>query len=386
VHRVCVLALPDTIAFDLATPIEVLGRVRLPGGQPGYRVRVCGSEPTVGAGPLRLVVDQGLDALADADTIIVPGRYDPAAPVPVAALDALRAAAAAGTRIASICVGAFTLAAAGLLDRRRATTHWAAAERLRAAFPAVEVDPDVLYVDTGQFITSAGATAGVDMCLHLVRRDHGAAIAADASRQAVAPLHRDGGQAQFIVRPAARAAETGLGPVLDWLEVHAHEDLTLADVAARAGLSVRTLNRRFHEEIGRTPMQWVTAVRIRRAQELLEGTDHGVDRIAHLVGFASPAQFRIQFKRLSGVPPHAYRMTFHARPRIAASASPGAGVAGARGARSRREGDGVGVVGVGPVDGDEDRASADGHPAVRHHGRGADERVGGWHPLHPYVH
>lgn len=309
-HSVFVLALPDTIAFDLATPIEVLGRVRLPDGGPGYRVQVCGSEPMVDAGPLRLAVDHRLDAIESAGTVIVPGRYDPTAPVPAAALDALRAAAAAGTRIASICVGAFTLAAAGLLDHRRATTHWAAADRFRAAFPAVDVDPAVLYVDTGQFVTSAGATAGVDMCLHLVRRDYGAAVAADASRQAVAPLHRDGGQAQFIVRPGPDATAAGLDPVLRWLEVHAYEDLTLAGIAAEAGLSVRTLNRRFHEQTGHTPMQWVTARRIRRAQELLESTDHGVDRIAHLVGFASPAQFRLQFKRLSGVAPQAYRNTF----------------------------------------------------------------------------
>ncbi|WP_422769772.1 GlxA family transcriptional regulator [Plantactinospora sp. WMMC1484] len=318
-HTVAVLALPDTIAFDLATPIEVLGRVRLPGGRAGYRVVVCGSAPMVGAGPLRLAVDHGLDALAEADTVIVPGRYDPATPVPTEALAALRAAAATGTRIASICVGTFTLAAAGLLDGRRATTHWAAAEQLRTAFPTVQVDPEVLYVDTGQIITSAGATAGVDMCLHLVRRDHGAAVAADASRQAVAPLHREGGQAQFIVRPGADAAEIGLGALLQWLQANACERLTLADVAARAGLSARTLNRRFHEETGRTPMQWITAARVRRAQELLESTDHGVDRIAHLVGFASPAHFRLQFKRLSGVAPQAYRSTFRARPRAAAS-------------------------------------------------------------------
>ncbi|MDG4786300.1 helix-turn-helix domain-containing protein [Micromonospora sp. WMMD1102] len=266
------------------------------------------------AGPLWLAVEHGLDALASADTVIVPGRYDPAARLPAPALDALRAAAAAGTRIASICVGAFTLAAAGLLDHRRATTHWAAAPQLRTAFPAVRVDPEVLYVDTGQIVTSAGATAGVDMCLHLVRRDYGAAVAADASRQAVAPLHRDGGQAQFIVRPRAETARTGLDAVLEWLDAHALGEVSLADVAAQAGLSPRTLNRRFHEETGRTPMQWVTGVRIRRAQELLETTDHGVDRIANLVGFASPANFRVQFKRHSGVTPNAYRSTFRARP------------------------------------------------------------------------
>ena len=309
-HTVSVLALPGTIAFDLATPVEVLGRVRLSGGRPGYDVSVCGSEPMIDAGPVRLAVDRGLEALATADTIVVPGRIDPGAPVPAAALAALRAAAAAGTRIASICVGSFTLAATGLLDGRRATTHWAAADRLRAAFPAVDVDPEVLYVDTGQFLTSAGATAGVDLCLHLVRRDYGAAVAADASRLAVAALHRDGGQAQFIVRSGVPAAATGLAEVLRWLEAHADEPLSLAAVAARAGLSVRTLNRRFHAETGRTPMQWVNGVRIRRAQELLQSTDHGVDRIAHLVGFDSPAQFRVQFKRLSGVPPQTYRTTF----------------------------------------------------------------------------
>ena len=264
VHTVFILALPDTIAFDLATPIEVLGRVRLPGDRPGYRIQICGIEPFIEAGPLHLAVDHGLDALAHAETIVVPGRNDPAVPVPDAALNALRSSAATGTRIASISVGAFTHAAAGL---------------------------------------------------HLVRRDYGAAIAADASRLAVAPLHRDGGQAQYISRPNAHPAETGLATVLEWIETHAHEDLTLTVIAAHAGLSARTLNRRFHEQPGQTPIQWVTAVRIRRAQELLQTTDLGVDHIAHLVGFASPAHFRIQFKRLSGVAPHAYRATFRTAPR-----------------------------------------------------------------------
>jgi transcriptional regulator GlxA family with amidase domain len=309
VHRVVVLALPGTIAFDLATPLEVLGRARLATGRPAYRVEVCGTAPVVDAGPVRLATDQGLDALAGAGTVIVPGRHDPESPVPAAALDALRAAAAAGARLASICVGAFTLAATGLLDGRRATTHWAAAERFRAAFPAVRLDPGVLYVDSGQFVTSAGATAGVDMCLHLVRRDHGAAAAADASRLAVAPLHRDGGQAQFIARPAV-PADAGLAPVLRWLREHADRDLSLADVAAHAGLSVRTLNRRFRAEAGVTPMQWLAEARIRRAQELLETTDHGVDRIAHLAGFASPTNFRAQFKRACGVTPRVYRTSF----------------------------------------------------------------------------
>jgi transcriptional regulator GlxA family with amidase domain len=310
VHSVFVLALPDTIAFDLSTPIEIFGRVRLPGGQAGYQVRVCATEPVVTAGPLRLSADHGLDALAGAGTIVVPGRHDPSAPVPPAVVAALRTAAAAGTRLASICVGAFTLAAAGLLDGRRATTHWAAADEFRRAFPAVDLDPDVLYVDSGAIVTSAGATAGIDMCLHLVGRDYGAAVAADTARLAVAPLHRDGGQAQFIRRDGPRPAGPGLPELLDWIERNAHRPLSLDDLAAHAAVSIRTLNRRFHEQTGQTPMQWLNAVRVRRAQELLETTDHGVDRIADQVGFGSPANFRAQFKRVSGLAPQAYRTTF----------------------------------------------------------------------------
>jgi transcriptional regulator GlxA family with amidase domain len=190
-HTVAVLALPDVIAFDLATPIEVFGRARLPDGRGAYRVVVCGAAPTVAAGPLRISVDSGLDETLRADTIIVPGRNDITWPTPTPILDTLRAAAAAGTRIASICVGAFTLAEAGLLDGRRATTHWLAADAFAARFPKVQVDPDVLYVDGGDVLTSAGAAAGLDLCLHLVRRDHGVAVAADASRLAVSPAtHR----------------------------------------------------------------------------------------------------------------------------------------------------------------------------------------------------
>ena len=310
-HTVVVLALPDAIAFDVTTPVEVFGRVRLPDGGPGYRVEVCAAEPVVTAGPLRLMADRGLDALAGAGTIVVAGRNDPAAATPEPVTAALRAAARAGTRIASICVGAFTLAAAGLLDGRRATTHWAAAGLFRTLFPGVELDPAVLYVDTGQVVTSAGATAGVDMCLHLVGRDHGAAVAAQASRMAVAPLHRDGGQAQFIGR-ADVPADPGLGPLLHWIEENAHRELSLAAVADRAGLSVRTLNRRFHAETGGTPMQWLTGVRVRRARELLETTAYGIDRVAHQAGFPSPTNFRVHFKRLTGVTPQAYRSTFRA--------------------------------------------------------------------------
>ena len=316
-HTVAVMALPDSIAFDLSTAVEVFGRVRLADGRAGYRVLVCGTEPVVTAGPLRIATDHGLDALADADTIVVPGRNDVGAETPAGVLEALRAAVHAGTRIASICSGAFTLAAAGLLEGKRATTHWVAADLFRATFPGVHVDADVLYVDEGQVLTSAGASAGLDLCLHMVQLDYGAAVATDAARLAVAPLHRSGGQAQFILRnraEAKRIAErTELDDVLAWIEEHANRDLTLRDVAAYAVVSVRTLNRRFQAETGQTPMQWVTGVRVRHAQQLLETTSHGVELIGREVGFSSAANFREQFRRLTGVAPQSYRNTFRER-------------------------------------------------------------------------
>ena len=316
-HTVAVLALPDTIAFDLCTATETFGRVMLPSGEPGYRVLVCGAEPIVTAGPMRIGTDHGIDAVAEADTIVVPGRNDATVATPGGVLRALKAAYATGTRIASICTGAFTLAEAGLLDGRRATTHWLAADVFRATFPAVHLDPDVLYVDEGQVLTSAGASAGLDLCLHMVAGDYGAAVAAHAARLAVAPLHRSGGQAQFILRntaPAKHIAErTELDDVLGWIEQQAHQDLTLRDIADRATMSIRTLNRRFQAETGQTPMQWVTGVRVRHAQQLLESTAHGVEKIGRDVGFSSPANFREQFRRLTGVPPQSYRNAFRDR-------------------------------------------------------------------------
>ncbi|MCV7302581.1 helix-turn-helix domain-containing protein [Mycobacterium barrassiae] len=316
-HVIVVLALPDTIAFDVATPIEAFGRVRLPSGAAGYRVLVCGSQPEVSAGPMRIATDHGLEALVEADTIVVPGVNDVSVDAPDEVLAALRAAHAGGTRIASICTGAFTLAATGLLNGRRATTHWIATDLFRARFPAVDLDPDVLYVDEGQVLTSAGASAGLDLCLHMIARDYGAAVAADASRLAVAPLHRSGGQAQFILRNQAAvkhiAERTELDDVLAWIEQEAHSDLTLHDIAARASVSVRTLNRRFQAETGQTPMQWLTGVRVRHAQQLLESTAYGVERIGREVGFTSPANFREQFRRLTGVAPLNYRNTFRER-------------------------------------------------------------------------
>jgi transcriptional regulator GlxA family with amidase domain len=316
-HTVAVVALPDVIAFDLTTAVELFGRVVLPSGEPGYRVLVCGTEPVVTAGPMRIATDHGIGELASADTIVVPGRNDVTVGSAAEVLRALKSAYAAGTRIASICSGAFTLAEAGLLDGKRATTHWLAADSFRAAHPAVDLDADVLYVDEGQVLTSAGASAGLDLCLHMVARDYGAAVAADAARLAVAPLHRSGGQAQFILRNRAPAkhiaARTELDDVLAWIEQDAHRDLTLRELAERAAMSVRTLNRRFQAETGQTPMQWVTGVRVRHAQQLLESTMYGVEKIGRDVGFSSPANFREQFRRLTGVAPQGYRNSFRDR-------------------------------------------------------------------------
>ncbi|SFJ10083.1 Transcriptional regulator GlxA family, contains an amidase domain and an AraC-type DNA-binding HTH domain [Amycolatopsis sacchari] len=310
-HTVAVLALEDVIPFDLSTPIEVFSRTRLPGGGPAYRVLVCGASPSVAAGAFTLQPGHGLEALAEADTIILPGTANPARPVPDDVLDALRQAAARGSRIASICSGAFILAATGLLDGLRATTHWFAAGVFAQRYPAVDLDPDVLYVDNGQFLTSAGAAAGLDLCLHLIRRDHGSAVAAEAARLSVMPLEREGGQAQFIVHdqpPVPRGSV--LEPLLRWLEDNAERDLALEDMAAHAGMSTRTLNRRFREQTGTTPVQWLHRIRVRRAQHLLETTDDPVDRIAGAVGFGSSTAFRDRFKRVVGTSPQRYRAAF----------------------------------------------------------------------------
>jgi transcriptional regulator GlxA family with amidase domain len=312
VHSIAVLAEPDVIAFDLAIALETFGRVRLASGEPGYRVRVCGCEPVVAAGPIGITTEFGLDELADADTIIVPGRSDVTTEVRDDVVVALKAAHSNGIRIASICTGAFTLAAAGILDGKRATTHWLAAEAFAAAHPGVRLDADALYVDEGELLTSAGASAGLDLCLHMVARDYGSAVAADAARMAVTPLHRTGGQAQFIVRNR-RESNTELDGVLAWIENNAHLPLTLDDIARHASTSVRTLNRSFKRETGQTPMQWVNGVRIRHAQELLEATDDGIESISRRVGFTSATNFREQFRRMAGVSPQNYRSIFNDR-------------------------------------------------------------------------
>lgn len=325
-HTVAVLALDGVIPFDLSAPIDAFGWARLPDGREAYRVRVCSASGSgeVDAGAFSLRAPYGLEALAEADTIVLPGVQKPPDELPPGVAEALRAAAANGTRIASICVGAFLLAATGLLDGLRATTHWLAAADLAERYPKVTVDPNVLYVDNGQFLTSAGAAAAMDMCLHMIRRDHGSAVAAQAARMSVMPLEREGGQAQFIVQdqPPAPAGAT-LEPLLRWLSDHCGRDLTLDDIAAHAGMSTRTLNRRFREQTGTTPLQWLHRARVRRAQHLLETTAHPVERIATQCGFGSPTAFRERFRRVVGTSPVGYRRAFRSKQEPTAPAQGG---------------------------------------------------------------
>lgn len=312
-HTVAVLALDDVVPFDLSTPIEVFARIRLADGSAPYRVVVCGPTPTVDAGAFAVHVPHGLDALDTADTVVLPGRSG-AGPVPDDVLTALRRAAGRGARLASICSGAYILAATGLLDGLRATTHWACAADLADRHPAVVVDPGVLYVDNGQFLTSAGAAAGLDLCLHLIRRDHGSAVAAAAARLSVMPLEREGGQAQFVASdppPVPRGSD--LEKLLAWITENCGRDLTLAEIAGQAGTSTRTLNRRFREQTGTTPLQWLLRARVRAAQHLLEETDQPVETIAGRTGFGSATAFRERFRRVVGTSPHAYRSSFRSR-------------------------------------------------------------------------
>lgn len=308
-HSVAILALHGVVPFDLAIPCEVFGRVRLEQARDAYRVRVCGEARTVRSGAFDLHTRWDLRQLAGADTVIVPGIADAAMPVDPQVIDALREAAAAGARIASICSGAFVLAASGLLDGARATTHWLAAAELARRYPRIDVDPNVLFIDAGRILTSAGAAAGIDLCLHMVRQDFGAAVAADAARLAVMPLERAGGQAQFIVH-APPASTLTLQPLLHWIEEHAHQPLTLAQISRQAALTGRTLSRRFLEQTGTTALQWLLAARVRRAQHLLLSTTLTIEQVAAAAGFGSSAALRERFAKLVGTSPLLYRRSF----------------------------------------------------------------------------
>jgi transcriptional regulator GlxA family with amidase domain len=307
-----VVAFDGVVLADLATPCEVFGRVRRHDGRAPYEVRVCSSAPVVRSEHVTLRVPWRLDSLHRADTVVVPGLDDLDRPIAAPLVRALRRAIRRGARVASICSGAFVLAATGALDGLRATTHWASAPELARRHPHVRVDADVLYVDNGRVLTSAGAAAGLDLCLHLVRRDLGAAVAAAAARAAVMPLERAGGQAQFIVHEVPADDGTSIGGLLPWLERNLAADLSLAAIARQAAMSPRTLSRRFRRHVGTTPALWVCRARVRAAQGLLETTGLSVERVADAVGFGSSAVLRAQFGRIVGTSPQAYRRAFRA--------------------------------------------------------------------------
>ncbi|MFE3262518.1 GlxA family transcriptional regulator [Nocardia sp. NPDC059229] len=313
---VAVLALDDVVGFELAVPGQVFGTANLLAAVPTYEVRIVApgrrahTDSLFGAVDLR--TDWDLDALTEAHTIVVPGRAPTHADPPPKVLDALRAAHARGARIASVCTGAFILAAAGLLDGRRATTHWEHADTLAERYPQVDVDPTVLYIEDGTVCTSAGVAAGLDLCLQLVRRDLGAAAATDTARHTVMPPQRQGGQAQFIAHPAPADTDALLGDTLQWMNANLHRPLTLADIADHAALSVRSLNRHFRSHFGTTPLQWLLNARVRYARELLETTDTTVEIVSRHAGFANATAMRPHFVRQTGVPPLSYRATFRA--------------------------------------------------------------------------
>lgn len=309
-NLVAVLAYDGVCTFELGIAVEVFG---LAGMGPGwYRVVVCAAQPdrpVAANGGVRIVAEAGLDTLRRAGTIIVPGWQHIEADPPDVLLDGLRRAHANGTRIASICSGVFVLAAAGLLDGRRAAAHWANAESLSQKYPQIAVDPNVLYVDDGDILTSAGRAAGLDLCLHIVRRDHGAEIANQVARRLVVAPHRDGGQAQFISRPVAAQGDR-LGNVFAWASRHLDGDLSIESLASRARMSRRTFIRRFEEATGTSPGEWVLQARMTEACRLLEVTDLSVEQVATAIGFGSTDALRHHFRRRLYTSPARYRSTF----------------------------------------------------------------------------
>jgi transcriptional regulator GlxA family with amidase domain len=307
---VAVVAFDGVVLGDLATPCELFGRAVDRRGARVYDVRVCSAARRVRTEHATLEVPWRLSVVANADTVIVPGVENIGELFDPAVLRALDRAIKRGARVASICTGAFILAATGALDGHRATTHWLVASELARRHPSIDVDADVLYVDNGKLLTSAGAAAGLDLCLHLVRRDLGAAAAADIARAAVMPLERAGGQAQFIVHAPPVVEGTSIAELLVWLESNLADDLPLSVIARRAAMSTRTLSRRFRQAVGTTPAAWIAQARVRRAQRLLETTDASIECIAGDVGFQSASVLRDHFAETTGTSPTSYRRAF----------------------------------------------------------------------------
>ncbi|UGY92023.1 GlxA family transcriptional regulator [Streptomyces gobiensis] len=315
-HRVAVLVRHGLMPMELGLVHQLFGQARSAAGEPLYTVVTC----TLSPGAVRTDADfpvhvgHGPEVLGEADTVIVPASHEfdeteTEGRLPAPLVEAF-ARIRSGARIASICTGAFVLAAAGLLSGRRATTHWKSAEHFQRLYPDVELVPDVLYADEGDVLTSAGEASGIDLCLHMIRRDHGSAVANEVARATVVPPHRDGGQAQFIRRPVPEPGISSTGAARAWALEHLAGPVTLGELAARESMSVRTFNRRFREEVGLTPMQWLTQQRIERARELLESSDLPIDRVAGEAGFGTAASLRQHMQAAIGVSPSAYRRTF----------------------------------------------------------------------------
>ncbi len=308
-HRVKALAYNGlcTFEFGIATELFALPRPEFPAW---YHFETVGLEPDIRAtGGLKIKVDATLDSLSEADTIILPGWRDSTEHPPEHLLSALRAAHKNGTRLFSICSGVFILAAAGLLDGKRATTHWRYTESLQSRFPKIRVQPDVLYTEDSNILTSAGSAAGIDAGLHLIRQDHGSAVANAVARRLVLPPHRDGGQAQFIP-PAKPRTGKPMAALMDWARANLHQPITLQTLASKAGMSTRTFQRRFRAEVGTAPMAWLHRARLFHAQTLLETTQAPLAEIAHISGYESLDTFRIAFKRSLNTSPAAYRKQF----------------------------------------------------------------------------
>ncbi|MFJ5225346.1 GlxA family transcriptional regulator [Streptomyces sp. NPDC088400] len=318
-HRVVVLAMAGLIPLELGIPQRIFGRARNAAHEPLYSVVTCSVGPP---GPVRtdadfsVLVENGPEALATADTVVVPASYELGPVYEDGVLTEELAAAFAhlrpGTRMVSICIGGYVLAAAGFLDGRPATTHWTSTARFQRMFPRVRVDADVLFVDDGDVLTSAGVAAGIDLCLHIVRRDHGTAVANEVARRTVAPPHRDGGQAQYVRRPLPDPKLASTSAARAWALERLHEPIRLRDMAEVESISVRTFTRRFREESGISPGQWLVLQRVERARQLLESTDLSVDQVARDAGFGTAQSMRQHLQSALGVPPTVYRRTFRA--------------------------------------------------------------------------
>ena len=305
-HQIAVVALPGMLALDFGIPVHAFDF-------DPYQVVVCGEGP-VEDGQTHAIVSppSGLDVLETADTVIVPGYFSPGDCPSAPVIEGIRGAFDRGARIASICIGAFALGYAGLLDGRQATTHWVHLDQLAATFPAAHVRRDVLYVSDGQVHTSVGVASGIDLCLAMIRADQGATVANQRGRMLVAAPHRSGDQRQFIEHFTPPSRADTVSSTRTWLQNHLDQPLTLVDMASHANMSIRNFSRRFFAETGVTPKKWMQAVRIDRACEQLEMTDYNVERVAHEVGLGTPANFRRVFFQYVGVTPHDYRRLYRA--------------------------------------------------------------------------